>query len=262
MSGSFRDSRGDHVRRNQSTWNAMAESWVAPGEAAWAQSEPTWGCWAAPESEMRMLPEDMTGLHAVELGCGTGYVSAWMARRGARVVGLDVSEKQLETARRLQREHGLDFELVHGNAEALPFENERFDFAISEYGAALWADPSVWLAEAQRVLKPGALLHFLNMSPLAHLVAPEDAQEAFGRCFLRDYFGLDRLDWGKDGVEFNRTHSGWFRLFREIGFEIVDYLEPRPSQPDPTRRFGVSADWAFRFPHEQIWKLKKHSRVT
>ena len=48
-----------------------------------------------------MLPADMSGLAAIELGCGTGYVSGWMARRGASVVGIDNSRRQLDTARRL-----------------------------------------------------------------------------------------------------------------------------------------------------------------
>ncbi len=58
-----------------------------------------------------------------------------LARRGARVVGIDNSEAQLAAARRLQRQHGLDFSLLHGNAEAVPYPDASFDFAISEYGA-------------------------------------------------------------------------------------------------------------------------------
>ena len=53
--------------------------------------------------------DDVAGKDTIELGCGTAYVSAWLARRGARPVGIDNSAKQLETARRLQEEHGLDF---------------------------------------------------------------------------------------------------------------------------------------------------------
>jgi len=44
-----------------------------------------------PDSELHVLPEDLAGKDAIELGCGTAYVSAWLARRGARVVGLDTS---------------------------------------------------------------------------------------------------------------------------------------------------------------------------
>jgi cyclopropane fatty-acyl-phospholipid synthase-like methyltransferase len=61
-----------------------------------------------------VLPRDLGGKDVIELGCGAAYVSAWVARRGARVVGIDNSAAQLATARRLQREHGLDFPLLHG----------------------------------------------------------------------------------------------------------------------------------------------------
>jgi SAM-dependent methyltransferase len=42
-----------------------------------------------PESAARLLPADLDGAAVVELGCGTGYVSAWLQRRGARPVGVD-----------------------------------------------------------------------------------------------------------------------------------------------------------------------------
>ena len=54
------------------------------------EREPSWGMWGVPLPGL--LPDDMTGLDAIELGCGTAYVSAWMARRGATVVGIDNSE--------------------------------------------------------------------------------------------------------------------------------------------------------------------------
>ncbi|MFN7974378.1 MAG: class I SAM-dependent methyltransferase [Acidobacteriota bacterium] len=92
------------------------------------------------------------------LGCGTGYVSAWLARRGARAVGIDNSPAQLASARQFQDAHGLPFPLIHGDAEHLPFADASFDHAISEYGAAIWCDPRVWIPEAARVLRPGGRL--------------------------------------------------------------------------------------------------------
>jgi SAM-dependent methyltransferase len=131
----------EHVRRNRAHWDARAADYEGPGESAWARNEPTWGIWRVPESKLRVLPEDLAGKDVIELGCGTAYVSAWLARRGARVVGIDNSGAQLATARRLQGEHGLDFTLIHGNAEQVPYPDASFDLAISEYGACLWADP-------------------------------------------------------------------------------------------------------------------------
>jgi SAM-dependent methyltransferase len=151
----------EDVRRNRAHWDQLAAKFVAAGEHGWACNEPSWGIWGAPEREVSMFPDKLAGTDVIELGCGTAYVSSWLARRGARVVGIENSEQQLATARRLQREHGLDFPLIHGNAESVPYPDASFDFGISEYGACLWADPQRWVPEASRLLRPGGRLHFL-----------------------------------------------------------------------------------------------------
>lgn len=252
----------EHVAENRRLWDAMAPDWVARGERNWAQAEPDWGEWCIPESELAMLPEDMTGLDAIELGCGTAYVSAWMARRGARVVGIDNSEHQLATARRLAAEHDVDLTLLHGDAEAVPYPDGSFDFAISEYGAAIWCDPDAWIPEAHRLLRPGRRLVFLGNAPLAMVCSPLDGSAPVTERLERDYFGLHRIDWrdavdDPGGIEFNLPVSAWFRLFRDTGFVVEDYVEIR--NPDPTRpqRGTVTADWAHRFPSEQVWKLRR-----
>jgi len=75
----------EHVLVNRTQWDADAPAWVAAGERSWAAPEAHWGAWKIPETTVGLLPRDMTGMDAIELGCGTGYVSAWMARRGATV---------------------------------------------------------------------------------------------------------------------------------------------------------------------------------
>jgi hypothetical protein len=47
----------------------------------------TWGVFSVPQGEFPLFPDDVAGLDAIELGCGTAYVSSWLARRGARAVG-------------------------------------------------------------------------------------------------------------------------------------------------------------------------------
>jgi hypothetical protein len=98
----------DHVLANRASWDADADNWVDRGRISWAGEEITWGIWNVPERELRLLPE-VGGLDAVELGCGTGYVSSWLSRRGARPVGLDNSARQLATARIFQSEFGIRF---------------------------------------------------------------------------------------------------------------------------------------------------------
>ena len=121
------DDLPEHVRRNRSQWDQWAAEYEEPGRRNWQQEEPTWGIWGVPESDLHVLPQDVVGMHTIELGCGTAYVSSWLARRGARPVGIDNSEAQLRSARAFQREFGLEFPLLHGNAEAVPLPDESFD---------------------------------------------------------------------------------------------------------------------------------------
>ena len=80
-----------------------------------------------------MLPAELAGPDSIELGCGTGYVSAWLARRGARPTGLDNSAAQLATARYLQDRFGLRYPLIRASAEQAPFADAGFDLAIAAF---------------------------------------------------------------------------------------------------------------------------------
>ena len=82
-----------HLLRNRALWDDWSARYVADGERAWASSAPSWGIWSVPERDVGMLPADLAGSDAIELGCGTGYVSSWLARRGARVTGIDNSSR-------------------------------------------------------------------------------------------------------------------------------------------------------------------------
>lgn len=248
------------VEANRAAWDEWATDYARTADRNWrvAPGEEDWGIYAIPESELRMLPDDLAGLDALELGCGTGYVSAWMARRGARVTGIDNSPRQLETARRLQAEHGLDFPLHLAPAEALPFPDRSFDFAISEYGAVLWADPDRWLPEAARVLRPGGRLHVLTNSILLHLTLPEEAGTAATDRFQRSLWGPAAITWtGETAVEYHLPHSEWIRRFTEHGFEVLELLEPRIPEGATTTYDFVPYDWARRWPCEEIWKVRR-----
>jgi SAM-dependent methyltransferase len=249
--------RADHVAANRAAWDGFAADYAEAGRRNWAAAEPTWGIFAAPEADIGMLPPDLHGMDAVELGCGTAYVSAWLARRGARPVGIDNSPKQLETARAFQAEFGLAFPLHLGNAERTPFPDAAFDFAVSEYGASIWCDPYAWIPEAARILRPGGRLRFLVNSVLLMLCSGADEDAPVGTTLERPLFGMHRFTWEDGSVEFHMPHGEMIRLLRANGFEVEDLVEVRPPEGATTTYPFVTPEWAGRWPCEEVWKARK-----
>ena len=218
----------DSIGRNRARWDDRHDPLDA-GRRRWAAA-PSWGIWNVPETDLGLL-SDCAGRDAVELGCGTGYVSAWIAQRGGHPVGLDVSRVQLDTARALQAEFGLRYPLVHAAAEHVPLRDDVCDLVISEYGAAIWSDPYVWIPEAARLLRRGGELIFLGNANLLMLCAADDENEPAGTTLRRPYFGMHRVEWPDDpGVEFHLPFGEWIRLLRANGFAVEDLVELRPAE--------------------------------
>jgi SAM-dependent methyltransferase len=251
----------DYARRNREVWTLTnAEYTDTAARDAWARDEITWGAFNIPESEVGVLGE-VRGLDVIDLGCGTAYVSAWFARHGARPVGVDITPAQLETARRLQAETELDFPLIEASAEDVPLPDASFDLAVSEYGASIWCDPKLWVAEAARLLRPGGCLLFVCNSPLSILCAPDEG--TIGERLLRPQFGMYRFDWPgeDDGVNFHLAHGEWIRVLRENGFDVerlVELQAPRDATDHPYYDF-VPAEWARRWPSEDLWVARKRA---
>jgi SAM-dependent methyltransferase len=246
----------EHAQKNRAAWDQWASEYEEPGRRNWSE-EPSWGIWAVPEAELRMLPEDMSGMDAIELGCGTAYVSSWMARRGATVTGIDNSEKQLESARRFQQEFGIEFPLLHGNAEEVPLPDASFDFAISEYGASIWCDPYKWIPEAWRLLRPGGRLVFLVNATLLIMCSPDEDDVPASSELLRPLFGMHKLAWPDNSVNFYLPHGKTIELLRSTGFEVEELIEVQAPEGATTRFTLAPPEWARKWPSEDVWKARK-----
>ena len=179
----------DDLAVNRALWTVVnAEFTDTRAHDAWAATDFVWGLFEVPERELCVLGE-CPDLDVIELGCGTAYVSAWLARLGARPVGVDLTPAQLDTARRCQEHFGLPFPLIEANAEDVPLPDGSFDLAVSEYGASVWCDPERWIPEAARLLKPGGRLVFLTNSVQVTVCVPEDGGHAEDR-LLRPQKGM------------------------------------------------------------------------
>ena len=187
-----------------------------------------------------------------------------MADRGANAVGIDPTENQLESASALSRQHHTDIALVQGFGEKLPFADATFDFAISEYGAALWADPYEWIPEVARVLKPGSEL-VLYTDHMVSFMTDNGMDEPDGEwteTLQRSYFDAYRKKWsddGSDGVEYHLTPSEWIRLFRQTGFQIDAFFELGAPETAQSEFSYASAEWGRKWPAEQAWKVHKET---
>jgi SAM-dependent methyltransferase len=244
------------MSRNVEHWTrANSEFDDAVAAQRWAETDVSWGLWRTPEAEVGVLG-DVSGLDVVELGCGTAYFSAWLARLGARVVGVDPTPAQLLTARRMQKEFGLEFPLVEGFGEEVPLPDGSFDLALSEYGASLFADPYRWIPEAHRLLRPGGRLVFMRPSPLLYLCAGEDGLTEQLHHPMR---GLGRVEKPGDSDEFVLPHSDLFGVLRRSGFELEHLVEVyAPADAQRHERYSYTTpEWARKWPNEEIWAARK-----
>jgi len=257
----------DRLARTQAFWDSLtgAEGEFARqgeyGRSMWT-AEPNWGDWSIPESELRLLP-DVAGMDTIELGCGTAYFSGWLARAGARPVGVDASERQLSLARSLQAEHGVHFPLVHADAEDVPYPDGSFDLALSEYGASSWCDPYRWVPEAARLLRPDGWLLFLVVSPILTLCNFPDGSAEAGDRLVRQYFGMHEIETPAFGTtEFQLPYGQWVRVLREAGFTLERLEELQPPAGASTPWPFVSAAWAHRWPSECVWVARKRTTCS
>ena len=232
----------DSITANIAEWTETnAQFTDAQAEGAWAPQDLTWGVFGVPEDAIGSPLGDVSWLDVVELGCGTAYFSA-----------------QLATARRMMERTGISFPLVEAPGERVPLPDARFDLAVSEFGASLWADPALWIAEAARLLRPGGRLVFLTNSFISYLCGTDAGSTS--ETLQRPHFGAYRMHWpGETGVEFHLSHGDWMDVLRANGFEVERLIELQaPPGATPHSYYdSVPPEWARKWPHEEIWVARR-----
>jgi SAM-dependent methyltransferase len=251
------DTLSEAAGKNRQYWDRVSDEYQSKHAEQLSEWVEGWGIWNIPESELNVLG-DVRGKDVLELGCGGAQKAIRLAERGARCTGLDNSARQLEHARRLMAEAGVDFPLVHSSAEAVPLPDASFDIVFCDHGAMQFADPYKTVPEVARLLRPGGLLAFSHPTPLVD-VCWDPATELSGERLVNDYFELHRFDEPSGQVYYQLGYGAWIRLFRANGLIVEDLIELRAPEDARTTYNKDLADkeWARRWPAEEIWVVRK-----
>jgi len=248
-----------HAHKNRAMWEATSDAYQqAHATDLSGEKAMSWGTWRIPEAELHILGE-VAGKDVLELGCGAARWSIALTGCGARPVGLDVSSRQLQHARRLMTEAGVDFPLVQASAEKVPLLDAGFDIVFCDWGTMTFCDPHRTVPEGSRLLRPGGLFAFATATPIQFLCQDVQTGQLTDH-LVNDYFGLRRLEW-EDEVDFQLSYGDWIRLFRHNGLLVEDLIEIQPpSGATSTYRTAAETEWARHWPMENIWKLRKQAK--
>jgi SAM-dependent methyltransferase len=105
------------------------------------------------------------GQEVLDVATGTGNIALRAAAAGAQVVGLDLTPELFDAARRRSAEQGVVVDWVEGDAEALPFDDHRFDRVLSAFGVQFAPRHDVVAQELTRVCRPGGRIGVVNWTP-------------------------------------------------------------------------------------------------
>ena len=136
---------------------AARESWAtfAPFEALTGSVAP----------DLVRFAKIAPGQQVLDVGCGTGVVALTAARRGAQVVGADLTPALLAGARANAELAGYAVEFHEADVEALPFADASFNAVLSQFGHMFGPRPMIAIGEMLRVLKPGGTIAFSTWPP-------------------------------------------------------------------------------------------------
>ena len=210
------------------------------------------------ESRLRLLPPLKPGMRALELGCGGGQNSVWLARQGLVCDAFDISAEQLKHARALARREGVEISFAKGALDRWPARfMGPYDLIHSSHALEFADNPAGVIARAARALCPGGTLVVSTVHPLFNGDWVEGFDDDGGvECmglFLRNYFNPpDDIRRKKGRIEvISRAYpvSSWFRWMRDAGLEVVAIEEPaelNETLPDGTKAKPpyTNVDWA------------------
>ncbi len=173
--------------------------------------KPRWDTGLTPPEVVSLVESDGIYGRALDLGCGTGTNSIYLAQCGLAVVGVDFSPTAIELAREKARKAGAVIEFRIGDVTHLDFLREPFDFvldigcfhSLDATGRTRYAR---YLAQITHTGSKFLLWAFDGRSPFGVGVTPKEVQQAFA-----PHFAVNRVEHGT----FNRRASTWYWLKRQ-----------------------------------------------
>ncbi|NQX43289.1 Methyltransferase domain-containing protein [Pedobacter steynii] len=183
----------------------------------------------------KMLP-DFEGKSVLDLGCGFGWHCIYAKQQGAkRVVGIDLSEKMLETAE--NKSVGLDIEYRQMAIEDIDFSKEEFDVVISSLAFHYVKDFSLICRKINHCLKPGGHFIFSQEHPVFTSRPEQDwyVDEAGNRLhWPLDHYqeeGIRRTSFlGHTVTKYHRTVETVFNALIDSQFRLRRISEPKPAE--------------------------------
>jgi 2-polyprenyl-3-methyl-5-hydroxy-6-metoxy-1,4-benzoquinol methylase len=189
---------------------------------------------------------DLRGRRVLDAGCGEGYNTRILARAGARMTGVDISERMIDLAREAERDEPLGIRYVSTSyAELGAFEECEFDAVVSFM--ALMDGPRFddAMKACFRVLRPGGMLAFSLMHPCfitkgSHWIRDEAGVKE--KWVVSHYFDpghwVERWRFTDAPADvppfavprFDRTLSQYLNAVMDAGFVLRRIQEPRPSE--------------------------------
>lgn len=172
----------------------------------------------------------VAGLEILEIGCGAGKNCVDLARQGARVTGVDISDAQIGLAQQRVGETDVSVRLLRADAANLtPLPAQSFDRILAIYAFPYVAEMAACLAECARLLRPGGRLLFAQDHPIrACFWDPEMQEESV--LPARSYFDDSPLHWTFVGTDaamtsYHRSLDWWFTALHEAGFAVTQLQE-------------------------------------
>lgn len=172
------------------------------------------------------------GQEVLDVAAGDGNFALACAREGASVVASDFSPRMVELGRARAEAEGFDVEWVEADAEALPFEDARFDCAGSVFGASLTPQPDVVASELFRVVRPGNTVGltawvpdsvFIQMFVLARRLLPPPPDARLPEEWGDEATARERLEGLAAHVECERRTLVWSAASAEaLEAELAD----------------------------------------